>query len=112
MGVALQTIILASSVLYEMIGPACAKLALYLSKSYSDKIEDLVPAEEIENGEKKSNLEILIERIKKIQQKIPPHASQNAENEEAFNEAAEEQYQAISEDIQNKLISLRRRKKQ
>ena len=35
MGNALETIILASSVLYELIGPACAKLSLYLSKSYS-----------------------------------------------------------------------------
>lgn len=36
-GNALQTIILASSVLYELIGPACAKLSLYLSKSYIPK---------------------------------------------------------------------------
>ncbi len=35
MGSALQTIILASSVLYELIGPGCAKLSLYLSKSYT-----------------------------------------------------------------------------
>lgn len=33
-GAALQTIILASSVLYELIGPGCAKLSLYLSHSY------------------------------------------------------------------------------
>ncbi len=33
-GSALETIILASSVLYELIGPGCAKLALYLSHSY------------------------------------------------------------------------------
>ncbi len=39
-GNALQTIILASSVLYELIGPACAKLSLYLSGSYSSKSED------------------------------------------------------------------------
>lgn len=44
-GGALQTIILASSVLYELIGPACAKLSLYLSKSYSKKLEDIVPLE-------------------------------------------------------------------
>ena len=31
---ALETIILASSVLYELIGPVLAKLSLYLSKSY------------------------------------------------------------------------------
>ena len=36
-GEALQTIILASSVLYELIGPTCGKLALYLSGSYIDK---------------------------------------------------------------------------
>lgn len=34
MGDSLETIILASSVLYELIGPACAKLSLYLSHSY------------------------------------------------------------------------------
>ncbi len=33
-GNALQTIILSSSVLYELIGPASAKAALFLSKSY------------------------------------------------------------------------------
>lgn len=43
MGNALETIILASSVLYELIGPACAKLSLYLSGSYSNKLEDLAP---------------------------------------------------------------------
>lgn len=46
-GVALETVILSSSVLYELVGPACAKLSLYLSKSYSTKIEDLVPAEDL-----------------------------------------------------------------
>ena len=50
-GAALKTIIIASSVLYELVGPACAKLSLYLSKSYSTKLEDVVPDEEIENLE-------------------------------------------------------------
>lgn len=36
-GGTLQTIILASSVLYELIGPASAKLGLYLSGSYSEE---------------------------------------------------------------------------
>lgn len=40
-GAALQTIILASSVLYELIGPACAKLSLYLSGSYSTQQKKL-----------------------------------------------------------------------
>lgn len=33
-GTALETIILSSSVLYELIGPACAKLSLYLSFAF------------------------------------------------------------------------------
>ena len=40
-GQALQTIILSSSVLYELVGPGCAKLALFCSGSYSTKLEDL-----------------------------------------------------------------------
>ena len=46
-GSALETVILASSVLYELIGPACAKLALYLSKSYAISLEER--AKEAEN---------------------------------------------------------------
>lgn len=52
MGSDLETIILASSVLYELLGPGCAKLALYLSKSYSTKLEDLAVVQETtETGE-------------------------------------------------------------
>ena len=64
MGSDLETIILASSLLYELLGPGCAKLALYLSKSYSTKLEDVaVVVETTESGEKKSDVELLIERI-------------------------------------------------
>ena len=102
--------------LYEIIGPACAKLALYLSKSYSNKLEDIVPPEEIPNAAKKSNVELLIERINKIQERIPPHTAATAEEEKAFTEAAEEQYQAHTQQLQqlpfvNKELFLRRRKK-
>ena len=90
-GVALNTIILASSVLYELIGPACAKLALYLSHSYSTKLEDLAPVETItETGQPKTAVELLIERIKKIQETIPPHELHAHEDEAAFTEAAEQ----------------------
>jgi Kef-type K+ transport system membrane component KefB len=84
-GNALNTIILASSVLYELIGPASAKLALYLSGSYSNKIEEIAPVDETADGEKKNDVQILIERIKKIQSEHPPENP--AEN--AFTEAAE-----------------------
>ncbi len=90
-GVALNTIILASSVLYELIGPACAKLALYLSHSYSTKLEDLAPVETTtETGQPKTAVELLIERIKKIQKTIPPHELHAHEDEAAFTEAAEQ----------------------
>ena len=91
MGQALETIILASSILYELIGPPCAKLSLHLSGSYSDKLEELAPVEETtETGEVKTQLELLIERIQKIQEELPAHTV--SEDEKAFTEAAEEHY--------------------
>jgi Kef-type K+ transport system membrane component KefB len=74
MGMELETIILASSVLYELIGPACAKLSLYLSKSYSTNLDDLVEVKEVtEDGKKKTELDLLIERIQNIQGALPEH---------------------------------------
>ena len=91
MGRALETIILSSSVLYELIGPGAAKLSLYLSGSYSNDLEQLAPIpESTETGQPKTEVEKLIERIQKIQSEIPPHTEN--ENERAFNEAAEEYY--------------------
>ena len=91
LGHALETIILSSSVLYELIGPGSAKLSLYLSGSYSNKLESAVPVPVLdENGRKKSEVELLIERIQKIQSELPAHTDN--ENERAFTEAAEEYY--------------------
>ena len=91
LGHALETIILSSSVLYELIGPGSAKLSLYLSGSYSNDLEEMAPVEEVgENGEQKSEVELLIERIQKIQSELPAHTEN--ENERAFTEAAEEYY--------------------
>lgn len=96
MGSDLETIILASSVLYELLGPGCAKLALYLSKSYSTRLEDVAVVEEVtESGERKTEAQLLIERIRKIQTELPPlpaHGETTEEEEAAFMEAAEEQY--------------------
>jgi hypothetical protein len=90
-GHALETIILSSSVLYELIGPGAAKLSLWLSGSYSNDLETVAPVPETtETGEKKSELELLIERIRKIQDELPEHTEN--ENERAFTEAAEEYY--------------------
>ncbi len=91
MGSELETIILASSVLYELIGPACAKLSLYLSKSYSNKLDEIVEVENVtKDGNVKTEVEILIEKINAIQQKIPVH--EESEEEKAFTEASYEQY--------------------
>ncbi len=88
-GIALETIILASSVLYELIGPACAKLSLYLSHSYSRDLEEAAPIDESES-KGKSEVELLIERINIIQSEIPAHSVSENEDEQAFTEAAEQ----------------------
>ena len=94
-GNALQTVILASSVLYELIGPACAKLSLYLSKSYSTKLEEIVPLEEQSaDGNAKNSLELLIERIQKIQLELAQEPIN--EEESAFTQAAEEHLHSLS----------------
>lgn len=87
-GNALLTIILASSVLYELIGPALSKLGLYLSGSYPVRLEEMTDVPEVaEDGHRKSEAELLAERIQKIRETNP-----KVENpaEDAFTEAAEE----------------------
>ncbi len=91
MGEDLETIILASSVLYELIGPACAKLSLYLSKSYSSNLEDLTEVAAIDSsGNAKSDVELLIERIDEI--KKTQEFREITPEEEAFTEASIENY--------------------
>lgn len=98
-GSALQTIILASSVLYELVGPVSAKLSLYLSKSYSNKIEDIAPVEETTpQGEKKSQVDLLIERIHEIERQNATQPTVSQE-EQAFTEASEEALEALYNDI-------------
>lgn len=95
-GSTLETIILASSVLYELIGPACAKLSLYLSKSYSNKLEDLTEVPLVkEDGTIKTPLEELIDRINDIQQRIPKHEQSLKQEEIAFTEEAEKYYSQV-----------------
>ena len=98
-GMALNTVILSSSILYELIGPPCAKLALFCTGSYSTKLEDLAPVDTTTpTGEQKTAVELLIERIKKIQETIPSHEQHSHDEEQAFTEAAEEQYAAEMSD--------------
>ena len=107
MGEDLQTIILASSVLYELIGPGCSKLALYLSRSYSTRLEDLAPVEPVtETGQSKNDVQLLIERIQKIQKSLPEHEPAVSEEEAAFTEAAEEHF--AHSQLQRRYFSMRR----
>ena len=71
-GSALRTVILASSVLYELIGPACAKLSLSLSHSYDDTAEDAPKISP--QDEDRIIINSLIERIRQIQSELPEHA--------------------------------------
>jgi Kef-type K+ transport system membrane component KefB len=91
MGGNLQTIILASSVLYELVGPPCAKLALYLSHSYGGSLEEITAVETVTaEGIPRSPVEIMTERIRQIQEELKNRNSVT-EEEAAFTEAAEEQ---------------------
>ncbi len=93
MGEALRTIILASSVLYELIGPACAKLSLYLSHSYGNPLDEPILAHaDGTEAPPQSEVERLIARIDAIQKELPAHTSTMSEEEQAFLEGAEELY--------------------
>ena len=104
----LETIILASSVLYELVGPGCAKLSLYLSGSYSTRIEDVAKVDVLDgNAEPKSEVELLIERIEKIQKELPQHENMPTPEEEAFTEAALEHSEMFTGIYRSRLISRR-----
>ena len=95
-GTNLQTIIMASSIIYEMIGPVSIKLALHLSGSYSDKLEDLTHVDESTvSGQPKRPVDLLIARIHEIHETMPDlSVSYVPEDEQAFLDAEEEQYES------------------
>jgi len=92
---ALMTIILASSIIFELIGPACAKLGLYLTHSYGhDDIDDLAPAhvvskDVVKDETSSKEIDILAAQINHLSKEIPPLEPEEA-MEAAFTEAAEE----------------------
>lgn len=71
-GSMLQTVILSSSILYELIGPACAKLSLYLSGSYGPKAEPVADGVAKEESPP-SEVETLEARLLQIQSEIEPN---------------------------------------
>ena len=76
-----------------------SKLSLYLSGSFSTKIEELAPVDTVDaDGRQKSEVEILIERINVIRRDLPePEKIEMSPEEQAFTEAADEQLEALSE---------------
>ena len=97
-GKSLQTIILASSILYELVGPGLAKLSLYLSHSYSNTLEELAPVPVTdESGKPKTEAQLLAERIQAIQKTLPPPTVAE-ENERVFTEEAEQAWQSMWND--------------
>ena len=92
--VALLAIVLASSIIFELIGPVLAKLGLYFSHSYGhDSIDELAPeavvTSEVERDTGSKEIDLLAAQINHISKEIPPLEPEQAE-EEAFTEAAEE----------------------
>ena len=92
---ALTTIILASSILYELIGPGCAKLGLYLSHSYGrDNIDADAPVEAVKEevvtteGSNKE-IDMLAAQISHLSKEVG-ELEPEEEGEKAFTEAAEE----------------------
>ena len=93
-GRALETIILASSILYELAGPGLAKMSLYLSGSYSNRLEEMVPvAETDETGAPKTEAQKLIERVNAIQKELAER--QENHEEQVFTEEALRQYEEM-----------------
>ena len=90
---ALLAIILASSIIFELIGPVLAKLGLYLSHSYgNESLDEIAPEDQLkvinEEGSSKE-IDKLAAQINHISKEIPPLGIEEA-NEAAFTEAAEE----------------------
>ena len=89
MGETLETVIVAAGILYEIVGPIAAKLALYLSGACTDKLEELVPQAEGED-----EVSVLCERIRTIREELPERIL-DLEAEDAYTEAAMNQREAL-----------------
>lgn len=105
MGSMLQTIILTSSILYELIGPALAKLSLYLSGSYGkESIEHNADAT-AKKPTQEEEVAALKEKLCKIQQAISVKEYARSPEEEAFLDATDAS--AASEYNRKKFINKR-----
>ena len=100
-GVVIQTVIMSSSILYELIGPAMAKLALNLSGA-TGGTEAEIPKEQTA-----SRREELIERMNAIQAEIDRENYARSDEEKEFVAAAEENEELLLRDKNRKFINRR-----
>ena len=100
-GVVIQTVIMSSSILYELIGPAMAKLALNLSGA-TGGTEVEIPKEQTV-----SRREELIERMNAIQAEIDRENYARSDEEKEFVAAAEENEELLLRDKNRKFINRR-----
>ncbi len=101
-GAVIQTIIMSSSILYELIGPAMAKLALSLSGATGGgQTEVNIPAE-------KSERELLIEKMNAIQAELDAKNYARSEEEKAFSDAADETEEIMLNNDRNRKFINRR----
>ena len=89
-GSLLQTVILSSSILYELIGPALAKLSLYLSGSYGGLEEAQEGEAEERPPEKPAEVASLEARLLEIESELEKKRYARTEEEAAFMDAADE----------------------
>ncbi len=90
MGPILETIILSSSILYELIGPALAKLSLYLSGSYGKAAETAEgPPMSESPPTREAEVASLKEQLCAIQKELSVKEYARSPEEEAFLEATE-----------------------
>ena len=108
LGNALLTIILASSVLYELVGPACGKLGLYLSKSYGNIDEDSQVNKETLEKKGMSDIDILIAQVKDLERSSQEKLNYIEEDEKAFLDAYQEMQEIEDMNFQKKGFMSRR----
>lgn len=110
LGDTVQTIIVSAGIMYELVGPVLAKLALFKSGSYSDNLEEITNVAPLdEQGNPKSQVDILIEQLQQIHKEIEKDNEKINENENAFTQAAEEQQFEESFEMFNRGRFLNRR---
>ncbi len=110
LGDTIQTIIVSAGIMYELVGPVLAKLALFKSGSYSNNLDEITTVATFdENGKPRSQVDILIEQLQQIHDEIQKDREKINENEKAFTEAAEEQQFEESFEIFNRGRFLNRR---